>query len=46
MIDTTAAENTTVSDPSNFKVEHGGEKQAPAYLEEYYEMQRDKLELI
>lgn len=46
MIDTTATENMTVSRLSNFKVEHGGEKRPPDYLEEYYEMQRDKLELV
>ena len=46
MIDTTTAENTTASKPSNFKVEHGGNKEPPAYLDEYYKIQRDKLELI
>ena len=46
MIDTTATENTTASRLSSFKVEHGGDKRPPDYLEEYYEMQREKLELI
>ena len=46
MIDTAVTENTTASKPSNFKVEHGGNKEPPAYLDEYYKIQRDKLELI
>ena len=46
MIDTAATENMTDSRPSNFKVMHGENKEPPAYLDEYYKMQRDKLELI
>lgn len=46
MIDTATTENTTALKPSSFKVEHGENKQAPAYLDEYYKMQRDKLELV
>jgi hypothetical protein len=46
MIDTATTENTTALKPSSFKVMHGENKEPPAYLDEYYKMQRDKLELI